>query len=87
MGYPAGASPLNFMDDNGNKVIEISPNVLFIGLLIISLLLIGNLIFLCYINCSRSGHNEQRIRKRKYNKVSQIVSSDDDMKNLKEYAI
>lgn len=74
----------NIDDNDGGYVIEISDTVLYLGAAIISLLLIMNIICLSYYNCCASKRTKT---KRKYRRVSQIPSSEDDMQNLKEYAI
>merc|ERR1712154_727794 len=45
--------------------------------LIVALLLILNISFLCYYNCRST------TKTKRYSKVSQFASSDDDMQNLK----
>ena len=74
------SNPIND-EYNGNYVIEISQAQLYAITSIISLLLIINIISLSYYNCCK------RKQTRPYSKVAQIVSSDDDIQNLKEYEI
>ena len=74
----------NNIDDNGDYVVQVPSNVLYIIGPVILLLLLVNIAFLTYYNCCKSSTRKER---EKYSKVSQIVSSDDDMANLKEYPI
>ena len=62
-------------------MIQLSSVTVYIIGSVISLLLILNLSFLCYNHCYSSNNT------RRYRKVSQIISSDDDMENMKEVAL
>ena len=74
----------NMEDNNGDYVIQVSSKLFNTIAAIIILLLIINIAFLSYYNCCKTSKKEG---KQRYRKVSQIVSSDDDIQNLKEYAV
>ena len=69
-------------DNNEGNVIQLSSNTVYIIGGIIAGLLLINLICLSYGVCSSSKQT-----KKKYIAIKQIVSSDDDMQNLKEYPV
>ena len=68
-------------NDGTMRVIQLSSSTVYIIGSVISLLLVLNLSCLCYNHC----HSSKKMRR--YRKVSQIVSSDDDMENMKEVVL
>ena len=74
----------NIEDDYAGYQIYVPSTLVYAMVTITLLLLIVNVIILSYHNCCKSSTTKKTPN---YSKVSQIVSSDDDMQNLKEYPI
>eukprot|EP00485_Elphidium_margaritaceum_P008175 CAMPEP_0202685876 /NCGR_PEP_ID=MMETSP1385-20130828/1708_1 /ASSEMBLY_ACC=CAM_ASM_000861 /TAXON_ID=933848 /ORGANISM="Elphidium margaritaceum" /LENGTH=104 /DNA_ID=CAMNT_0049340345 /DNA_START=82 /DNA_END=396 /DNA_ORIENTATION=+ len=74
--------PAPQVDPSNGSVIELSSNTMTILLGVLMVLLVLNLVIMSYNLCCAS----QR-RKVRYQKVSNIASSDDDMRNLKEVEV
>mmetsp|Transcript_17182 Transcript_17182/g.26790 ORF Transcript_17182/g.26790 Transcript_17182/m.26790 type:complete len:124 (+) Transcript_17182:31-402(+) len=70
---------LDYQPGGDQAVFELSPTTMYILVAVLVALLVMNFVILSYNLCCAS----QR-RKVRYQKVSKIVSSDDDMQNLKE---
>eukprot|EP00483_Globobulimina_turgida_P009551 UN09570 len=62
---------------------QISESTLYWGVWLLCIVLSINLIFMTYINCCSSCKTKP-VRKYKFSKVKTIVSSEDDMQNLKD---